>query len=96
MSEETRVTPLNKRCEILADLWIKWGQDPEFTEFVEYCDLALPLAYAINSNIIAIDYDNERLNDLIDEAFELLVEGLKVEDQGFESLEDLHNKTRPE
>lgn len=96
MSEGTKATPLNKRCEILADLWIKYGQEPKFAEFIEYCDLALPLAYAINSKIIAIDYDNERLNDFIDEAFELLLEGLSVEDKGFESLEDLLNITSPE
>jgi hypothetical protein len=93
MTENTNITPLDKRCAILADLWIGYQNDPEFKDFIEYCDLALPLAYAIDNNIIKIDYDNDRLNDFINEAFELLVEGLSLKDTGFESLQDLFDTT---
>jgi hypothetical protein len=89
MTKNTNLTPLDKRCEILADLWIQYQSDPEFKDFIEYNDLALPLAYSIANNIIKIDYDNERLNGFIDEAFDLLVEGLNLKDTGFESLNHL-------
>ncbi len=89
MTENTNITPLDKRCEILADLWIGHQSDPEFKDFIEYNDLALPLAYSIANNIIKIDYDNERLNGFIDEAWGLLIEGLSLKDTGFESLQDL-------
>ncbi len=89
VTQNTDITPLHKRCEILADLWVGKETDPEFKDFIEYNDLALPLAYAIANKIIKIDYDNERLNGFIDEAWELLVEGLGLEDIGFDSLEHL-------
>lgn len=96
MTENTNLTTLDKRCEILADLWLAYQSDSEFKDFIEYCDLALPLAFAINSNIIKIDYDNDRLNDFIHEAFELLIEGLSLQDTGFQSLEDLLNSSSKE
>jgi hypothetical protein len=88
MTENTN-TPFEKRCEILADLWIGYQSEPEFKDFIEYNDLALPLAYSIANNIIKIDYDNERLNGFIDEAWDLLIEGLNLKDTGYESLNDL-------
>jgi len=91
MTENTNITPLDKRCEILADLWIGFQSDPEFKDFIEYNDLALPLAYSIANNIIKIDYDNDRLNSFIDEAWDLLIEGLSLKDTGYDSLNDLLN-----
>ncbi len=82
-------TTFDKRCEILADLWLNYRDDQNFTEYIEYCDLALPLAYSISSHIIKADLDNERLVEFIDEAWELLLQGFKVEDTGFESLSQL-------
>jgi hypothetical protein len=96
MTENTNITPLDKRCEILADLWIGYQTDPEFKDFIEYSDLALPLAYSIANNIIKIDYDNDRLNEFIDEAFDLLVEGLGLEDTGFDSIKDLFDTSLKE
>jgi hypothetical protein len=91
MTENTNITPLDKRCEILADLWIGFQSDPEFKDFIEYNDLALPLAYSIANNIIKIDYDIDRLNSFIDEAWDLLIEGLSLKDTGYDSLNDLLN-----
>lgn len=82
-------TTFEKRCEILADLWLNYRDDQNFTEYIEYCDLSLPLAYAISANVIKADLDNERLIEFIDEAWELLLLGFKVEDTGFESLSQL-------
>jgi hypothetical protein len=96
MTENTNITPLDKRCAILADLWIRHDRDSEFKDFIEYCDLALPLAYAIDSKIIKIDYDNDRLNEFIHEAFDILLEGLGAEDNNYESLQDLFDKVVPE
>jgi hypothetical protein len=88
MTENTN-TPFEKRCEILADLWLNYRDDQNFTEFIEYCDLALPLAYSISSNIIKADLNNERLIEFIDEAWELLLQGFKVEDTGFDNLGEI-------
>lgn len=91
MTENTNGTPLDKRCEILADLWMAFQNDPEFKDYIEYNDLALPLAYSIAKKIIKIDYDNEELNEFIDEAWDLLIEGFGIEDTGFDGLQELLN-----
>lgn len=78
-------TYINK-CHILADLWMNYRDDEEFLDFIEYNDLGLPIAYLISNSIM----DSTPLaKGFIDEAFLLLLEGLGIEDQGFENLEDV-------
>lgn len=79
-------TPYTKRCEILADLWVAYKGDEEMEDFISYNDLGLPLAYAINTEIVASTVKAEMF---IDETFELLLTGLNLEDEGFDSLEDI-------
>ena len=40
MTQDTK-TPFEKRCEIVADLWIKYGEEPELSDFMSYNDLGL-------------------------------------------------------
>lgn len=80
-------TPTEKQAEILADLWLNYRQDTEFTDFVEYNDLGLPLAYAVNAGIVPL---TPRATEFIEETFALLLAGLEVsEDTGFDSLDDI-------
>lgn len=80
-------TSTEKQAEILSDLWLNYRQDEEFTDFVEYNDLGLPLAYAINVGIVPL---TPRATEFIDETFTLLLAGLDIqEDTGFDSLDDL-------
>jgi hypothetical protein len=80
-------TPFSKKCEILGDLWLDHQEDESFQEFFEYNDLGVPIAYAIQTKLI------EKLTSegirIVEESFRLLLEGLSVEDTGFDSLEDL-------
>lgn len=80
-------TPIEKRAEILADLWLNYRDEPDFTDFVEYNDLGLPLAYAFSSGIIQL---TEKVKAFIDETFMLLLAGMEMaEDTGFDSLTDI-------
>jgi hypothetical protein len=79
-------TTLDNKTQILAQLWLDYRDDEEFTDFIQYNDLGLPLAYAISTNIIKITPQAEKF---INETFELLLAGLDVEDTGFEDLEEL-------
>jgi len=88
MTENTN-TPFDKRCEILADLWMNYRDDENFKEFIEYCDLALPLAYAIHGEIITVEVGNTQPNDFIEEAWNILVAGFRKEDTGFNSLDEI-------
>ena len=79
-------TTFDNKVAILAELWLDYRDDEEFTDFIEYNDLGLPLAYAINTEIVATSAKAEMF---IDETFELLLSGLGMVDEGFDSLEDI-------
>jgi hypothetical protein len=79
-------TPIDTRCKILADLWIYYKADEEFEDFLSYNDLGLPLAYAISSEIVK---KTPKAEMLINETFDLLVSGVGLEDEGFDTLEDI-------
>ena len=79
-------TTFSKKVAILADLWIGYGEDESFEDFFAYNDLGLPLAYALDNDIVVA---NEKTNSFIEETFALLLAGLEQEDTGFESLNDL-------
>jgi hypothetical protein len=84
MSENT---PINIKTEILSDIWLNYRNDTEFEDFIQYNDLGLPLAYAINAGIVAI---TDRATEFVNETFALLLAGLDIEeDTGFESLDDI-------
>ena len=77
------------KCNILSDLWMGYRKDEQFGDFVEYNDLGLPLAYAISEGIVE---KTDLASTFINEAFDILLAALELEDTGFESLEDLLDK----
>jgi hypothetical protein len=79
-------TTFDNKVAILAKLWLDYRDDEEFTDFIEYNDLGLPLAYAISTNIVKSTPTAEKF---INETFDLLLAGLEVEDTGFEDLEEI-------
>lgn len=81
--EETTFT---NKVAILAELWVGYGEDEAFEDFFSYNDLGLPLAYALDNDIVIA---NERTRAFIEETFALLLEALDCEDSGFESLESV-------
>jgi hypothetical protein len=85
LSEQTN-TPLSNRTDILADLWIRHKDDPEFIDFVSYNDLGLPLAYALSHGIVDM---TEQVEMFINETWDLLIGALNIEDTGFETLDEV-------
>lgn len=79
-------TEFKNKAAILAKLWTDFKNDPNFEDFFTYNDLGLPLAYALDNDIIVA---NDRTHAFIDETFELLLAGLELEDTGFETLNDV-------
>ncbi len=67
---------------------MEYRDDEEFADFIDYNDLALPLAYSISNGIIEASPIAEQY---IEESWSLLLKGLELEDTGFESLLDLLN-----
>jgi hypothetical protein len=80
-------TTYEDKASILADLWLNYRNDTNFADFVEYNDLGLPLAYAIDNEIVE---STDMAARFIEETFDLLLAGLDIdEDTGFETLDDL-------
>jgi hypothetical protein len=81
-------TSYTNKCSILAELWLNYRNDEEFQDFIEYNDLGLPLAYAIDNNIVK---STEMAQRFVEETFDLFVASLETEDAGFETLDELLN-----
>lgn len=87
MSSETPIIDFSKKCEILDKLWMEYRDEDVFESFMEYNDLALPLAFAINEDIIK---STPMAEAYINEAWELLCEMLKLDSKkDFDSLDDM-------
>ena len=80
-------TKFRNKCEILADLWLNYRYDEQFTDFIAYNDLGLPLAYAIDAGIVE---KTALAKTFVNEAFALLLAGLDIEkDAGYFTLDEM-------
>ena len=82
----TSSTSYTDKCQILAELWLSYRDDPDFEDFLEYNDLGLPIAYAIANNIVK---SSDTAQKFVEETFDLLLASLEVEDDGWENLDQL-------
>lgn len=80
------MTDFSNICRILADLYSDYSEDPGFREFIEFNDLGLPLAYLEKENLCAVTGDGEKY---IAETWQLFLASLNLEDEGFESLDEV-------
>lgn len=79
-------TTFENKCSMLAELWLNYRDDVEFAEYIEYCDLALPLAYSISNGIVE---STDKAQTFIEEAWTLLLTGSGLTDNGYDNLDDL-------
>lgn len=86
MQEQTGETSFEARCQILSDMWTGYRDQEGLEDFVSYNDLGLPLAFAVDEEIVKANKAGEVL---INETFELLLQSLGIDDSGFDSIEDL-------
>jgi hypothetical protein len=83
---DSRTTPFSNQCDILGEFWLTYKNDDEFTDFIDYNDVGLPLAYAISMNLVTSTTLAEKF---INETWELFLSGLGVEDVCFNSLDEI-------
>ena len=79
-------TSYTDKCTILAELWLNYRSDESFQDFIEYNDLGLPLAYAIDNDIVK---STEMAQRFVEETYDLFLASLGVEDNGVETLVEL-------
>ncbi len=73
-------------CRILGTLYENYREDIAFRDFIEFNDLGLPLAYFQKEGLAQISEDGTKY---ILETWELFVTSLGLEDNGFETLEEM-------
>ena len=79
-------TTFENKTLILGQLWINYKAEDEWIDFFIYNDLGLPLAFAFAEGIIN---HTPTLEQYINETWDLFIEGLDVDDTGYETIEEL-------
>jgi hypothetical protein len=79
-------TSFENKTLILSEFWLQYRDDTDFVEIFKLCGLGLALAHAIDNGIVG---NTDLAANLIDEAFDLLLFGLGIVDEGFESIEEM-------
>jgi hypothetical protein len=79
-------TTFTNKCDILGEFWITYKHSSFYASVIEFCDLGLPIAYAISHGIVESSPEAE---NYINESFEMLLSFLEEEDVGYEDISDL-------
>lgn len=82
-------TDFSKKVEILGEFFETYKQDKELAEFFEFNDLGLPLAYLSSQELCEPSEEGKKY---ISETWDLFLIALSLEDEGFESLNQIFNK----
>jgi hypothetical protein len=83
---DSEETTFESKCGILSDLWMNYRFDKQFEDFIDYNDVGLPLAFIVSEDLAK---PSVLAKSMIDETFALLLAALKLQDTGFDSLDDL-------
>jgi hypothetical protein len=67
-----------------------YREDEEFTDFVEYNDLGLPLAYMISAGMVGAVPSKGA--EIVEETFDLFLGAMNLKDTGFETLNDVFDR----
>jgi len=80
-------TPFQKKCEILAELWMKYRSEETLEDFFQYNDVSLPLAFMISEEIIS--EKTQIIESFIEETFIIFLAAVGAEDTGFDNLDEI-------
>ena len=76
----------DNKITILAELWMNYRDDDQIKDFIDYNDLGLPMAYLLTNEIVLPTAQAEMY---INETYDLFLMALDVEDNEYESLEEI-------
>ncbi len=75
------------KCEILAEVHIEAGFNPNLIEFRKYNDIGLPLAYLINQELV--EPKGEKALGYVEDTWRMLSESLGIDPNGdYKNAED--------
>ena len=79
-------TTFSNKCFILGTFFIQEADNEEFSNFFEYNDIGLPLAYANSQDLCNV---TEAGTKWIEDTWSEFLEALAIEDTGFENLDEV-------
>ncbi len=79
------------KAGILGQLWIEFRGDEDFSDFMEYNDLGLPLSYMVAEGLVK--ECSPVGEDMIDETFKMFSALLELTDEDIENLEEFNLST---
>lgn len=79
-------TDFSKQVEILGAFYLDYREQDSLEEFFEFNDIGLPLAWLGREGLCEINEDGKKY---IAESWELLLSTLKIEDTGFNNLDEI-------
>ena len=83
------MTDFYKACAILSELYMGYGDDPDFKDFIEYNDIGIPLAHFVHDGLVRELGDSAHI--YVEETFSLLCKslGYKGATYDFDNLDEL-------
>lgn len=84
-------TDFSNKIEILGQLYIQYRDETDFTEFIEFNDIGLPLAYLAAEGLCQVSDDGAKY---IAETWDLFLSTLGLEDTGFDNLGEMFLKSK--
>ena len=79
-------TTFESKALIIGQVWMEHKTDDEMADFFEYNDIGVPLAFAFAEGIVN---HTPTLEQYINETWDLFLEALNIEDQGFYNLPEV-------
>jgi hypothetical protein len=89
-------TEFTDKVHILAELWVYYSKEADLADFVEEHELFLFTAFMLDDEIIDWLGLTPKLEELINEAFEMFLDFARVQDEGYKTVEDVLGKAIPE
>ena len=81
------LTSFESMCTILGELWMDYKTDKYFTDFIEYNDIGLPIAFLVDNELVE---PTALAKQYVYETWDIFLAALEIaEDTGWTSLEDI-------
>ena len=78
------IAPADK-AGVLGQLWINFREDEQFSKFIEYNDIGLPMAYFVAEGLVnGLTPLGEQY---INESFDMFIKAMEITDEELQSLE---------
>ena len=79
-------TDFSKKVEILGDFYTQFRDNEKMSEFIEFNDIGLPLAYLAGEGLCDISDDGRKY---IAETWDLMLNIIGIEDKGFDHITEI-------